>query len=227
MTLSTDEAMSAIAAHADTARAREMAAWHKVPRPYLGVGVPVLNALASRWRRDLAPGERVALAEGLWETNVHEARIAAAILLTEARIADDLAVWRLIAGWVPELDGWAIADHAASAGQRRLLADSSRLDEVETWIARDHLWSRRAALVMTLPWARVADPSPAQSDERERILGWVARLSGDRARFVQKAVGWWLRDLSRRSPDRVRAFLERHGERLRAVARTEATRHLR
>lgn len=227
MTFSTGEAMGAIALHADTARAREMAAYHKVPRPYLGVGVPVLNALAAGWRRDLAPAERVALAEGLWATNVHEARIAAAKLLTAARIADDLAVWRLIAGWVPEFDGWAIADQAATAGQRRLVADPSRLDEAETWLASDHLWSRRAALVMTLPWARLPDPGPAETEARERILGWLARLSGDRARFVQKAIGWWLRDLSRRSPDRVRAFLERHGERLRAVARTEATRHLR
>jgi 3-methyladenine DNA glycosylase AlkD len=226
MTLSTDEALTAIAAHADPEKARGMAAYHKVARPYLGVNLPVLNDLAAGWRRDLTVAERLALAQGLWATNVHEARIAAAKLLTQARIADDLAVWRCLADWVADYDAWAIADHAASAGQRRLLADPARLDEVETWLSREHMWSRRAALVMTLPWAKLAHPSPAQLDQRERILGWAAKLAEDRGWFLQKAVGWWLRDLSKHAPDRVRAFLDRHGSKLKGFARSEATRYL-
>jgi len=59
------------------------------------------------------------------------------------------------------------------------------------------------------------------------VLGWAAAYVDDRERFIQKAVAWWLRDLSRRDPERVRAFLDTHGDRLKPFARREAARHLR
>ncbi len=96
MTVATEEALTTIAAHADPEKARGMAAYHKVARPYLGVNLPVLNDLAAGWRRDLTVAERLDLAQALWATNVHEARITAAKLLTQARIPDDLAVWRRV-----------------------------------------------------------------------------------------------------------------------------------
>lgn len=221
-----DDALDQIAAQADSERAKGMQAYHRIARPYLGVPNPVLNDLAQTWRRQLSVAERLELARGLWATNTHEARVTAAKLLTQARIAPDLEVWRTLADWVAEFDAWAIADHVAKAGERRLMADPARLDEVATWLERDHLWSRRATLVMTLPWAKLPNPSARQNDERERILGWAARLAEDRGWFLQKAVGWWLRDLSKHAPDRVRAFLDRNGEKMKGFAQAEARRFL-
>ncbi|MCR8725482.1 DNA alkylation repair protein [Frigidibacter sp. ROC022] len=226
LVLTPEEALDQMAALGDTERARGMEAYHKVARPYLGIAMPDLNALTQGWRREMTVPDRVALARGLWSTNVFEARVGAAKLLTQARMTPDIEVWRQIADWVAEFDSWAIADHTASAGGRRLLADPTRLDEVETWLARDHLWSRRAALVMTLPWAKLPNPKPAELDARERILGWAAGLVADRNWFIQKAVAWWLRDLSKHAPDRVRAFLDRHGAGMKGFARKEAGKHL-
>ena len=58
------------------------------------------------------------------------------------------------------------------------------------------------------------------------MLGWAARLAGDREWFIQKAIGWWLRELSRRDALRVRRFLVAHGATLKGVARREATKYL-
>ena len=170
--------------------------------------------------------ERLALAEALWQTDIHEARIAAAKLLTQARLRPDDAVWALICTWVPDFDAWAIADHACMAGQRRLSADPSRLDQVETWTASDHLWTRRAALVITLPWAKLRHPKPAQEAERHRVLGWAAGYVDDPAWFIQKSVAWWLRDLSKHAPELTRAFLAQHGARLKPFACREAGKYL-
>ena len=117
---------------------------------------------------------RVALARGLWESDVFEARLAAAKLLTQARIRPDDGVWALIASWVPEFDSWAIADHACLAGQRRLVADPARIEQVAGWTESPHLWTRRAALVITLPWAKMNFPSEADLAIRDRVLGWAA-----------------------------------------------------
>ena len=211
---------------ADPARAAEMAAYHKAPRRYLGVSVPQITELADGWRAERTVEERVALADALWQTDIHEARIAAAKLLRQARLRPDDGAWALICGWVPQFDGWAIADHACDAGQRRLLADPSRVETVEGWTTSDHMWSRRAALVITLPWAKMNFLKPQDLEIRERVLGWAASYVTDPDWFIQKAVGWWLRDLSKHDADRVRAFLAEHGEAMKAFARKEAMRHL-
>ncbi len=222
-----EAALAEIALHADAEKAEQMAAYHKVPRQYLGVANPVIDACAKAWRKTLTLEDRLNLADGLWKTDIHEARVAAAKLLTQARIRpDDTGAWRLIANWVGDFDAWAIADHASIAGQKRLVWDPSRLDEVEAWTTSNHMWTRRAALVMTLPWARKTHPKEADLAIRERVLGWAASYVPDREWFIQKAIAWWLRDLSKRDPDRVRVFLETHGAAMKPFARREASRYL-
>ena len=222
------EALAALEALSDPARAEEMAAYHKSPRRYLGVPVPQIEALVDDWRAGAESlDDRLALASALWDSDVHEGRVAGAKLLTQARIRpDDEPVWRLIASWVPTFDAWAIADHASKAGERRLVAAPRRLDEVETWVTSEHMWTRRAALVMTLPWTKDRFPKPEDLAVRERILDWCETLATDRDWFIQKAVAWWLRDLSKKDPDRVRAWLSEHGETLKPFARNEAGRML-
>jgi 3-methyladenine DNA glycosylase AlkD len=220
------EALAALEAKADPARAAQMQEYHKAPRRYLGIAVPEINGLARAWRQDLTLADRIALADALWAFDIHEARVAAAKLFVQARIRPDAEVWRMIAGWVPDFDAWAIADHASIAGQKRLMADPGRLDEVEGWVRSDHLWTRRAALVMTLPWTRQNHPTAQDLAIRDRVLGWAAEIADSREWFLQKAVAWWLRDLSRHDPARVHAFVAEHGMRLAPFARREATRHL-
>ncbi len=203
-----------------------MAAYHKAPRVYLGVSNPAIAARVAAWRAALDLPGRTELAAGLWETDIHEARVAAAKLLTQARMADDEPVWRLVASWVPRLDAWALADHAADAGSRRIAAAPARLDEVEEWTGSGNMWARRAALTFTLHLAKLNHPGPEDRARRERVLGWAAGYVADREWFIQKAVSWWLRTLSKREPERVRAFLEAHGARMKAFARKDAARLL-
>lgn len=208
-------------------KAAEMKAYHKAERVYLGLGVPQVDDLVTEWRAACTLDQRIALAAGLWDSNIHEACIAATKLLTQARIRpDDTSVWQLIAGWVEGFDTWALADHACSAGSRRLVADPARLDQVEGWTTHPNMWTRRAALVMTLPWARLANPKPADIAVRQRVLGWAALYADDRDWFIQKAIGWWLRDLSRHDPEMVRDWVAAHGARLKSFARREALRLL-
>lgn len=221
-----EDALARLYARADPVRAAEMKAYHKIDRAYLGLANPQIDALVAEWRAGASVEGRVALAAALWATGIHEAMIAAAKLLTQARIRPDDAVWELIAGWAEGFEGWAVADHASAAGGRRLVADPSRLDRVETWTRHPNLWTRRAALVMTLPWARLNNPKPAEQAVRARVLGWAALYAPDPDWFIQKAVAWWLRDLSKHDPAMTLAWIEAHGDTLKAFARKEALRHL-
>ena len=223
-----DAALSALSAHIQPGRGAEMAAYHKVDREYLGIANPDIDALTRAWRQELDLETRLSLASGLWDSNIHEGRLAAAKLLTQARIRpDDAGAWALIQSWVPQFDAWAVADHVSIAGQKRLVADPSRLSEVKAWTVSDHLWTKRAALVMTLPWARQNNPKPEDIEIRDRILGWAAEYVSDQQWFIQKAIAWWLRDHSKHDPDAVKAFLATHGDGMKAFARKEARKYLR
>ena len=221
------DALAALEQLGDPEKAVEMAVYHKVARRYLGVPNATLDAHAMEWRRTLPLADRLSLAQGLWDTDVFEARIAAAKLLTQARIRpDDTPAWDMIQSWVPNFDSWAIADAVCSAGSRRLIADPTRLDMVEAWTTSDHMWTQRAALVMTLPWTKQAHAKPAELEARERVLDWAVSYIENPEWFIQKAIASWLRDLSKRDPERVQAFLELHGEKMSKFARTEAQRLL-
>lgn len=221
------QALAELRALGDPARASEMHRYHKVDRPYLGLSNPQIDDCVKGWRDAVDLEARLALARSLWKSNVYEARVAAAKLLTQARIRpDDTGAWDLIASWVPDFDCWAIADLASMAGQRRLVADPSRLDLVESWTTSPHMWTRRAALVMTLPWTKQNNPKPQETAARERVLSWAAGYVDDPDWFIQKAVGWWLRELSKHDSNRVRAFLADYGDRMKPFARKKAARKL-
>ncbi len=219
-------ALAQLRAAGNPQKAVEMAAYHKQIRTVLGVSNPQIDTMVRTWRAEMDVPARVALADTLWQSDIFEARIAAAKLLLQARLRPDDAAWSLIRSWVPQFDSWAIADHASAAGSKRLVALPARLDEVEAWTHSTHMWSRRAALVMALPWAKLNHPTPEQTKARERILGWAARYVDDQNWFMQKAVAWWLRDLSKHDAARTAQFLEKHGPRMKPFARKIAGKHL-
>jgi 3-methyladenine DNA glycosylase AlkD len=220
-------AITQLRALGDPAQAAEMHRYHKVDRPYLGVANPVIDEHVKTWRAEVDLDTRLALAKGLWKGNTHEGRVAAAKLLAQARIRpDDAGAWDLIVSWVPDFDAWAIADHVGIAGQKRLVADPSRLDIVEDWITSDHMWTRRAALVMTLPWTKQNNPKPDDLAIRDRVLGWAASYVPDHDWFIQKAIAWWLRELSKHDPARVRDFLATYENAMKPFAAKEAARKL-
>lgn len=215
-----------IQSHADPEKAAGMAAYHKTDRTCLGVANPVLNDLTKSWRQSLSVAERVQLADALWKEDAHETRVAAAKLLTQARIRPDEEVWDLLQSWLPDFDGWAIADHVCMAMQKRLTADPSRLDQVESWTTSDHMWTRRAAMVATLPWTKQNHPKPEDLERRDRILGWAAGYVPDRHWFIQKSIAWWVRELSKHDADRAKGFLAQYGQQMKPFARKEAGRYL-
>lgn len=223
-----EDALRALRAHADPGKAEAMAAYHKAEREYLGLSNAVTGDLATLWRKEAADhAALVTLAQGLWDTDIFEARIAAGKLFLQARMRpDDTLAWGWITDVVPQFDGWAIADAVAQGAQKRLVQDPSRLDLLEEWTASKHLWTRRAAFVFTLPFVKSRHPGAAEQAARARVLSWAATLAEDPEWFIQKAIAWWLRDLSKRDHDTARRWLETHGRRLKPFAAKEAARYL-
>ncbi|MEM8656911.1 MAG: DNA alkylation repair protein [Pseudomonadota bacterium] len=221
------EILALLRPSADPDKAAQMTTYHKTRLPVLGVGNPVINATVKAWRTDKDTAEWLTEAQALWGSGIFEARIAAGKLLVKARYrTHEAEVWETILGWMPDLDGWAISDHVADAGSRRVMADLDRLDVLEGWTTLEHLWRQRAALIFTLPLAKLTHPSVAEVAARERVLGWAGSYTTRSEWFLQKAVSWWLRTLAKHDPARVSAFVEVHGPQMKPFARKDALRGL-
>lgn len=216
-------ALADLEALSDPKAALQMARQHKIDRPYLGISNPQIDALYKIWRADTDLTQRVAIAANLWDSNIHEARIAAAKLLTQARINPDHAVWDEIQRWMPALDSLAIADQVCAAGARRLPADLARLDALEVWTSDESVWLRRAALMMTLHWAKLNHPKDSDLAIRDRVLGWAVTYAPAHDPILQKALALWLRTLSKHDKPQVLHFLDEHGLEMKAFALKEAS----
>jgi 3-methyladenine DNA glycosylase AlkD len=212
--------IAALTALADPARAAVDKTYHKSSWEHWGIAAPAMERAIREALAGLATDGALRLAARLWREPVWDLKIVAGRLLTRRAVAPGADLWTFVTRRMADLDGWAIADTLASVGSRCLLADPSRLDDVESWVEDSHLWTRRASLVFTLPWTKGGGRDP------ERMLGWAKRLAPDREWFIQKAIGWWLRELAKRDAPRVRRFLADDGGLLRAVARREAIKYL-
>lgn len=193
--------------------------YHKSNRKHWGVSVPACDQLVRTLCKQNTHEELLSLAKRLWETNLFDPMVCSAKILSLPNVRPSEELWKMIRYFLKQVDGWALEDHLAHAARKCILADLLLLDELEKWTKDSNFWMRRAVLVYTLPFAK-----PGQNPER--MLEWASRYAADPEWFIQKAIGWWLRVLGEHNPERVMTFLNVHWEKLKGVARKEATRKL-
>jgi 3-methyladenine DNA glycosylase AlkD len=107
------------------------------------------------------------------------------------------------------MDSWGAVDCfgvyvSGPAWRRGRLADS----RVLAWARSADRWWRRAALVSTVPLNSAAHGG---AGDIRRTLRLCRRLAKDRDPMVVKALSWALRELAKREPAAVRAYLEGAG----------------
>ncbi|GLQ34794.1 DNA alkylation repair protein [Amylibacter marinus] len=219
-------ALEQLSALANPARAQKQAKQNKIERPYLGVTNPEIDVLYKQWRADVDGADRLTLAAGLWDSNIFEARIAAAKLLTQARISPDAAVWDTLISWIDDLDGWAIGEQVMGALARRFMAVPDRFEILENWAEVDSPWHRAATLMITQPLTKLNNPKQAEQAQRDAILGMAGQLVGDHNTFVQRALADWLRTLGKHAPNQTQAFLDEFSAQMNPLTLAEANKHL-
>ena len=198
----------------------------KSAMPFMGVRIPVMRKTA-RTAFDGDPpasfDEWRAAILALWhEATYREERYAAI----------ELAVHRPCSRWltmesVPLLeelvvDGawWDYVDRIAPAGLGHILATEPTPMSVtmRAWARDENIWRRRAAILCQLGRKREMDLA--------LLYDCIGASAGHGEFFVQKAMGWALRDFSRTDPDEVRRYVAAMGPALPRLTQREALKHL-
>ena len=145
--------LQALRALGSPERAEQEKRYQKSRWEHWGVPLPGMDVAIKETLSDLSQEQALDLCRRLWREPVWDIKIVAGRILARKSIEPDARVWGFVTERLIDLDGWAVADNLASVASC-CLEDPGRLDVVETWIENPHLWTRRAALVFTLPWAR-------------------------------------------------------------------------
>lgn len=151
----------------------------------LGVSIPLLRKLAKQIGRDQA------LAEKLWNTGVHEARILAGFIGEPDRIGP-----RMMDAWARDFDSWDLCDQVCSN-----LFDRTphAYEKAFEWAEEEAEFLRRAGF--TLMAALAVHDKQASNEKLALFLPAIERHAGDDRNFAKKAVNWALRNIGKRNLD--------------------------
>jgi 3-methyladenine DNA glycosylase AlkD len=174
-----------------------------------GLRVPQIRAIARGVIK--ASGRDQTLAEHLWRSGIHDARILATF------IADPLKISRTTMDrWAADCNSWDICD-ACSYG----LFDATphAIPKIHKWAKDEREFVRRAA------FATIAGMAVHQKKVPNEVfltfLPLVEKYADDERNFVRKAVNWALRGIGKRNDALCAAAID-CAERVRAQGTTHA-----
>ncbi len=195
--------INAFYASRDAARAAGMAAYMKDMFPFLGIGKPARAALQRNFLRGAKRAGTVDrdLAARLWALPEREFQYLAVDYLAalSGRLAkEDIG---LLAGLIAEKSWWDTVDALAANAVGPLCARHPELvaSDIMAWAAGENIWLARTAILFQLKYKERTDT---------RVLARVIGLTcGTKEFFLNKAIGWALREYSKTDREWVRAFI--------------------
>jgi len=154
------------------------------PRNNLGLSVKELRSIA----RDI--GMNHELAQELWQTDIHDARMLAALLADPREITEEQ-----MESWVKDVDSWDLCDMLC---YNLLYKTSFATKKIDEWTRRGEEFVKRAGFVLMV--ALSVHDKTADDTLFESFLPIIKREVSDDRQYVKKAVNWALRAIGKRNP---------------------------
>lgn len=176
--------MGRLKALSDPRMAEARARWAGVrAHTILGLSIPSVRKVAKE------TGRSHALAQELWLSGVHEARLVACLIDDPELVSEEQ-----LERWVGDFDSWDVCDHCCSN-----LFDKTAFayQKAVEWSGREEEYVKRAGYTMMATLA--VHDKKAKDDVFLRFLPLIERGSTDDRNFVRKAVNWALRQIGKRN----------------------------
>jgi 3-methyladenine DNA glycosylase AlkD len=153
------------------------------PEKTLGVSIPALRKMATEI------GRSHFLAQQLWDTGIHEARILAG-MIDEPEKVDESQMEQ----WVGDFDSWDVCDQCCmNLFDRTGLAYRKAIE----WSRREEEFVKRAGFALMAVLA--SHDKKAGDEEFLRFFSAIEKESVDGRNYVKKAVNWALRQIGKRN----------------------------
>lgn len=204
-------------------RAEHDKAYLKSELEHLGCSVPAIRTATLALLETLEPldsDDALALAEALWDAPVHDRRMAAVEVITASRDRLEVAQLPRIERLLRECRGWALLDGLVTSVGMRFWAAEGFAPVLDRWAKDGDFWMRRAALLAELI------PLREGKGDFDRFCRHADAMLDEKEFFIRKAIGWVLRDTSRKRPEMVAAWVLPRASRMSGVTIREAVKHL-
>lgn len=148
-----------------------------------GVSIPTLRRMAK------GAGTDHSLAQELWSSGVHEARILASLIDDPRQVSEEQ-----MESWVLDFDSWDVCDQCCgNLFSRTAFAQQKALQ----WSSRPEEFVKRAGFVLMAQLA--VHDKQAGNEAFERLLTLIKAEATDDRNFVKKAINWALRQIGKRN----------------------------
>jgi 3-methyladenine DNA glycosylase AlkD len=180
-------------------------AYLKSELSFYGTTMPEIRRAVNDYARehpDLTRAQLHRIVDDLWTTDVFELRSAGVALL--AKYAELLTERDLtwLVGFVRRSKTWAHVDWIAADVIGGVVGESrTALRRLPAWARDENFWVRRTALLAQLRTLS------HQAGDFPLFARLAAPMLGEREFFIRKAIGWILREVSKKRPDLTFVFL--------------------
>ena len=89
---------------------------------------------------------------------------------------------------------------------------------LDKWITDENLWIRRSAILAHL--------KHKENMDQEKLFSYCIQCAHEKEFFIQKAIGWVLREYSKTQPEGVSNFIEENNELLSNLSIREGMKHI-
>jgi 3-methyladenine DNA glycosylase AlkD len=157
--------------------------------------------------------------QGFW-VQVHAFFFLERHMKNEASLRE---MWPVIVKWQNQVDDWGLSDSLSKIYTRILeLMPAEVYTQLQQWNKDENLWKRRQSLVSLLYYSRTKK-THLEFDKIERL---ITPLISDKEYYVQKGLGWALRELYNVYPAKTLPYLKQHIKSLSSIAFSTATEKL-
>jgi len=191
---------------------------------FYGTTMPEIRRAANEFARehpDLTRAQLRRIVDELWSTDVFELRSAGVALLSkyvELLTERDLT-W--LVGFVRRSKTWAHVDWLAADVIGGVVGESrTALRRLPVWARDENFWVRRTALLAQL---RTLSHEAGDFPLFARL---AAPMLGEREFFIRKAIGWILREVSKKRPDLTFVFLRENLGKVSGLTLSEGAKYL-
>ncbi len=174
----------------------------------------------------LPPSEQLIIWEYIWKNSSGFWAGGHAFLFLESKMKYKEFLrnsWNTIKHWQKAVDNWGLCDGLAKIYTKTLeIIPDEVLPQLEKWNKSSNLWDRRQSVVSLLYFSRtkkVVMPF-------DTIIKLIDRLLSDKEYYVQKGVGWALKETYQVYPKETLKYLEKNIKKISSIAFSPATEKL-
>ena len=165
---------------------------------------PLLNAIGRELGKLIKDNDQLldALLK-VWKNGEREEKLISISAIGVVAKREYQKIRQLILKILADINNWEICDQLALRVISVLAVENKKeiFSLMKEWVSSENKWLRRLAVATIPPFIR------AKKSEAEICLQLLEPVMADKDRDVKKAVGWALREISKKDPESVYNFL--------------------